>query len=151
SWSNRPSMGCFEFRQSPVVASPRIILTNNPPGFVLSAPFMGQPPFSFQWLKNGVPLTDDGHYHNSSASNLVVFSVLPTDAAAFQLVVSNAFGVTTGDMGQVVIHFVDASGSNPMTPYSTWATAATNIQDAIDSSTAGDIVLATNGIYSSGG
>ncbi len=43
----------------------------------------------------------------------------------------------------------DSPSSSP--PYIDWASAATNIQDAVDASVSGDTVLVTNGIYAAGG
>jgi len=46
--------------------------------------------------------------------------------------------------------YVDPNSPNATSPFTSWATAATNIQDAIDASTDGDNIIATNGIYQTG-
>lgn len=52
---------------------------------------------------------------------------------------------------RATIHYVDANSGNATPPFTDWTTAATNIQDAIEASVAGDMVLVTNGIYATGG
>jgi uncharacterized membrane protein YoaK (UPF0700 family) len=152
AWANPPSVGCAEYVSLPTVGQPQITLNGSPVGFTIgNVAISGQPPLSFTWLENGVPLQNNGQFNSTQTSNLVATGVSLADAGSYQLVVSNASGVVTSAVVQVAVHTVNAAGVNPQPPFSTWATAATNIQDAIDAASSNDIVLVTNGLYDAGG
>jgi len=48
------------------------------------------------------------------------------------------------------VRYVDVNSTNAAPSYISWATAATNIQDAVDAAVAGDEIVVTSGIYATG-
>ena len=150
-WNNPPSIGCDEWQPTPVIATQPVVQIAVPAhGLTVGVVAAGLSPVCF-WSLNGTPLADNGHYANSSTANLAVNNFGPADAGAYQVIVSNTFGVVTSQVAQATIHVVNAAGVNPAAPYLTWATAATNIQDAVNAAGIGEIVLVTNGVYAFGG
>ena len=65
---------------------------------------------------------------------------------------SNPGGVSAAVSVHVAagVLYVAATGSHPQPPYTSWATAATNIQQAVDAARAGTVVVVTNGVYPGG-
>jgi hypothetical protein len=151
-WNNPPAIGCDEWQPAPVIGAQPFYQINTPAhGLTFNVVVAGQSLFSYFWSQNGVPIQDDGHHSDSGTANLVVNHFGPDDAGLYQVVATNASGSITSAVAQVVIHAVDAAGVNSIPPYSTWATAATTVQDAINNASPGDIVLVTNGVYTTGG
>lgn len=56
-----------------------------------------------------------------------------------------------GSRAVAEVHYVASDSAAPAAPYTNWATAARDIQSAIDVAADGDTVLVTNGVYATGG
>lgn len=150
TWTNPPSMGCDEWLPEPLLL-----------GFKMQANSWGQFDFATQiagiesspgyWFKSGSLLTDSPHYLGADSTHLSVKGISAADAGDYQLVVSNAFGMATSRVANVVVHFVNVGNPAAASPYTNWATAASRIQDAIDAALPDAVILVTNGIYNTGG
>ncbi len=81
---------------SPTITTQPVNSTNLP---VTTATFTvaaaGQTPLSYQWLKNGVNLTDSGNVFGSVSTTLTVNNVTPADAGSYSVVVTNIAGSVT--------------------------------------------------------
>ena len=61
----------------------------------------GSAPMSFQWLKDGVPLVDEGNASGAFTATLTLRNVFASDAAGYAVVVSNSFGSVTSAVAQL--------------------------------------------------
>lgn len=151
-WATPPSMGCVEWNPVPAVErQPVLTLTNNPGGFAISFKSDGPPPLTYYWYHEANLLADNGRISGTATTNLVARKIRPEDAGNYWVVVSNSFGMVTSQVASLVMHYVNAAGAMPMSPYTNWNTAASSIQDAIDAAQPGEVVMVTNGVYNIGG
>jgi uncharacterized delta-60 repeat protein len=98
SWFIESSLG------PAVILGQPVSRTNTP--FTLaqfSVEVAGAIPVTFQWLKNGSPLTDAGNISGSQTALLSVGNVLGSDAASYQVVVSNASLVVTSAVATLTV------------------------------------------------
>ncbi|HSU52880.1 MAG TPA: immunoglobulin domain-containing protein [Candidatus Dormibacteraeota bacterium] len=152
SWSNAPSIGCDEWSTAPVIGFAPITQIAVPAGGVtFNLTSIGQTPFSYTWSKDNAEITNSTQVTDSPSGALVIKNLGPDDAGVYSVVLSNVFGTATQQVAQLHIHAVSAASSSPAAPFTNWASAAATIQDAVNVAAAGDIVLVTNGLYSSGG
>src|SRR6266568_823741 len=150
-WANPPSIGCDEWNpQLLLVSQPRVVPGSVPGQAQVVFEVAGQPAFCW-WTKDGTALEDSGHYSGAHSNIISVSQFNVADAGDYQVVASNSFGVVTSAVVTVSVACVDSASANPTAPYGTWQSAATSIQDAVDASGNGTVVLVTNGVYGSGG
>src|SRR5678816_3913817 len=96
-------------------------------------------------------LSESGHHVGAATTALKVRGIVANDSGIYQLVVSNASGMATSRVANVIVHFVDPKNLIPSAPFTNWAGAAATIQEAVDIAAPDAVVLVTNGIYNAGG
>ena len=102
----------------------------------------------------------DGDYHLASGSHCIdagnnAFAAGLTDLDGRSRIIGAAVDMGCYEapqiyVGESPVHYVSLSGGN-VWPYTNWVNAATVFQHAVDVADEGDTVLATNGVYETGG
>jgi len=160
TWANPPSIGCDEYHAGAVTGPLRVTLmasyTNVLVGYAveLTALIDGRASLNVWDFGDGLALTN--RLHNTHAWTML---------GDYEVVLrayneSNPGGVSATVTVHVVVqpvHYVAADNVTPVPPYTSWATAATNIQAAVDAAEAASfppgsmLVLVSNGVYATGG
>ena len=154
AWLDPPSMGCDEVVTGSITgdlsvsawASDTPVVVGFPVQF--RADVLGQTTASAWHWGDGSSSSNQVHAEHSFPSE----GIYDVTLTAFNE--SHPLGVAATVTVQVVsqlVYYVDIGNAMPAPPFSSWATAATNIQDAIDVAASGALVMVSNGVYATGG
>ena len=153
AWGNPPSIGCDEYHAGtvtgPLTVSLLATYANVAVGYpvAFTALIEGRTTCSVWDFGDGVIVSNRPYASHAWA--------VPGDYAMVLRAYNDSLpgGVSAALTVHVVqeVHYVAATSADPQPPYISWATAATNIQDAVDAAVApGALVLVTNGVYAGG-
>ncbi len=109
----------------------------------------GSWPMAFQWCKDTTPL------NGQTSAWLTLANATLVDTGDYTVLITNAFGSVTSAVARLTVvvpptHYVSLESTNPMPPYTNWATAAINIQDAVNVAASPDVIVVSNGAYAGG-
>lgn len=154
AWANPPSMGCDEYHAGAVTGplSVAIVAGQTTVAAGTEVPFTavieGRLNASVWDFGDGVIVSNRPYASHSWAISGDYLVVLRAYHDSQPAGVSATMAI---HVAAKVLHYVDAVSTNPVAPFTSWATAAANIQDAADAATLGDEILVGNGVYSKGG
>ncbi len=153
-YGSPPSMGCYEYVPGAVTGALGVAIVPKFNGVTvgyawdLQAQITGKVVTSVLNFGDGVIVLNQpwsSHVWNAPGSYPVVLTAYNE---------SNPGGVsatTTVNVVTAPVHYVSAASQNPAPPYTSWATAAADIQSAVDVAVAGATVIVSNGVYATGG
>jgi hypothetical protein len=87
------------------------IVVGSPANFSVSA--LGTQPLGFQWQRNGTNLANSSRISGSQTDSLAISQVLPEDAGAYRVIVTNAFGSATSLAANLTPLCIVAASNNP--------------------------------------
>jgi uncharacterized delta-60 repeat protein len=117
---------------------------------VLSVSGTGNGPLHYQWRKDGTDIP------GATNASFTLTNVQSTDSGIYDVQVSQSLGFIISAQAKLYVLstftlYVSLDSPNPTFPYTNWATAATDIQQAVNAAVAGAEIVVTNGVYATGG
>jgi len=152
-WTNPPSIGCDEYYVGATAGPLTVTIvatTNAAIGSQLpfEAVIEGQTSSSVWDFGDGVIVSNRPYASHA----WTIAGDYPVMLRAFNDSQPNGVAATiTAHISGQSAHYVTVSSTNPVPPFTSWATAAANIQDAVDASRPGDEILIGDGVYAVGG
>ena len=154
AWADPPSIGCDEYRAGALTGQLSVTIvasyTNVVTGFDVNftAQIEGRLGASRWDFGDGTVVSNRPYAFHSwaTAGNYAVTLTAYNE--------SYPEGISTTVVMYVLeqpVHYVALTSTNPDPPYTSWATAATNIQDAVDAAYVGGTVVVSNGVHQTGG
>jgi hypothetical protein len=152
SWANPPSIGCDEYVSGAMTGALSAEIwessTNTVPGVALTFGALTRGPASTsQWSFGDATMTTNQGVASHSWAALGDYPVVLT--AYNETYPMGVSAAVTVHVVEQVAHYVSANSANPLPPYTSWATAARNLQEAVDAvfSAPNATVLVSNGVY----
>ncbi len=155
AWGNPPSMGCDEVvigaLTGVLIVAVEATYTNVTEGIVVnfSAHVEGRASAITWDFGDGTPVSSNLLFIAHAFGTGGVYGV---ELRAFNETYPSGVAATvTISVLSSPVYYVAKNNPDPSAPYLSWATAATNLQEAIDAAAAGGLVLVSNGVYDAGG
>jgi hypothetical protein len=87
-----------------------------------SATAAGSEPISYQWVRYGIPLSDNSHVSGATTTNLVITTLTSADSGWYWLTTSNAAGVVACNPARLTVLTAGDLGAAANFPEGAWTT-----------------------------